>query len=159
MSTLVERAVSFPAMETEELVTLFERIVMGAVGITTRALAEAAPGVELTFPQWRALVILGESETGARVSEVAARVSVTVPATSRLLRRLQARGFLTLGPDERDARAVRARLTPVGQDVRDRIFNYRCDVLRTMIGEIDEADRETLPGAMELLAEPLWRFA
>ncbi len=68
-------------MNRTELVAALEQIAIGAVGLTTRALAEAAPGVELTLPQWRALFIVGESADGARVGEVAVRVGVTVPAT------------------------------------------------------------------------------
>src|SRR5664279_6626766 len=71
-----------------------ERIAVGAVGLTTRALAEADTGFELTFPQWRALLVLGAGDDGARIGEVATRVGVTVPATSRLLRRLERRGLV-----------------------------------------------------------------
>jgi DNA-binding MarR family transcriptional regulator len=102
-----------------------ERIIGAGVAITTRALAEARPDLDLTFPQWRATLVVGERPEGARVSEVAARVGVTVPATSRLLRRLAARGLLEISADESDRRASRARLTPDGRGARDAILAYR----------------------------------
>jgi len=102
-----------------------ERIVFAGVALTTRALAEARPSLELTFPQWRVLVVLGGRPDGATVSDVAARIGVTAPATSRQLRRLERRGLVTVAPDERDRRASRARLTPEGTTARDAIVSYR----------------------------------
>jgi DNA-binding MarR family transcriptional regulator len=104
---------------------LLERIVVAGVAITTRALSEARPALDLTFTQWRAMVVVGERAEGARVSEVAARVGVTLPATSRLLRRLAARGLVEISGDAHDRRASRARLTAAGQTARDAILAYR----------------------------------
>jgi len=98
---------------------------VAGVAITTRALSEAQPALDLTFPQWRALLVVGERPEGARVGEVAARVGVTLPATSRLLRRLAARGLLEISTDESDRRASRARLTTAGSQARDAILAYR----------------------------------
>jgi DNA-binding MarR family transcriptional regulator len=102
-----------------------ERIVFAGVALTTRALAEAMPSVELTFPQWRVLVVLGGNPAGATISEVAACIGVTPPATSRQLRRLERRGLVTVSPDERDRRASRVRLTADGTAARDAIVAYR----------------------------------
>jgi DNA-binding MarR family transcriptional regulator len=136
-----------------------ERIVIGAVGLTSQALERAAPGVDLTFSQWRALLILGEPPDGIRVGEVAARVGVTLPATSRLLRRLERRGLVTLRPDETDRRATRARVTALGRDVREAILAFR----RTALHEIAEhagASRPGAPGrAIRALAGSFERYA
>ena len=70
-----------------------ESIIMAGVALTTEALADAAHDTELTLPMWRVLVVLGSSDDGATVSEVAGRIRVTVPATSRQLRRLARRGL------------------------------------------------------------------
>lgn len=104
---------------------LLERLFVAGVAITTRALNEATPDLDLTFPQWRVLLIVGEGQDGATVSEVAARVGVTIPATSRQLRRLARRGFIVITRDDRDRRAARARLTDEGSAVRDQILRYR----------------------------------
>ncbi len=123
-------------MDPEPQVDALERIVVGAVGLTTHALAEAAPDIDLTFPQWRAILILGEGADGARVGAVAARVGVTLPATSRLLRRLERRGLVSLATDEADRRATRARLTERGRGVRAAILAYRRASLRAMAAHI-----------------------
>jgi DNA-binding MarR family transcriptional regulator len=113
------------------LESLLERLVVAGVAITTRALADASDDWELTFPQWRALLIVGEADDGATVSAVAARVGVTVPATSRLLQRLARRGLLNTTSDEQDRRATRARLTARGIAVREQIIGRR----RALIAE------------------------
>lgn len=120
-------------MTTASLPDLVERIVLAGVGLTTRALAEATSGFDLTFPQWRVLVVLGEEDRGATLSEVAARIGVTLPATSRQLHRLQGRGLVEIAPDTLDRRAARARLTTAGQTVRAGIMGYRRTHIRATL--------------------------
>jgi DNA-binding MarR family transcriptional regulator len=112
-------------MTAPDLTDLIERIVLAGVAITSRALASASPDLELTLSQWRALVVVGEDAEGATITEVSTRVGVTVPATSRQLRRLARRGLIEIGRDERDRRATRARLTDRGFAVREAILHYR----------------------------------
>lgn len=136
-----------------------ERIAVGAVGLTTRALAGADAGFELTFPQWRAILVLGEQADGARIGEVAARVGGTLPATSRLLRRLERRGLTTLGVDERDRRATRARLTDRGLAVRASILGHRRSVLGRLAATLPDPGRLDLATGLRTLAVELERYA
>ena len=99
-------------MTIERIVEAIEGLVVEAVGITTVALVQATPGIDLSLPQWRALVVVGSSETGMRVGEVAGRIGSAVPTTSRLVRRLERRGLLEAVRDETDRRATIVRLTP-----------------------------------------------
>ena len=146
-------------MDTTDPVAELERFVIGAVGLTTRALAEAAPGTDLTFQQWRALLILGEDADGARVGQVAARVGVTLPATSRLLRRLAARSLVTLGADEQDHRATRARLTDAGAAVRSSILRYRHDALRDVAAAMGVGSAMPFSATVAALADALGQYA
>lgn len=136
-----------------------ERIAVGAVGLTTRALALAGTGFELTFPQWRALLVLGEEANGARIGEVAARVGVTLPATGRLLRRLERRGLTALSVDELDRRATRARLTDRGRMVRETILAHRRAVLRDIAAGLPHAQQVQVTGGLRTIAVGLERFA
>ena len=144
---------------TQALAADLERIAVGAVGLTTRALAQADTGFELTFAQWRALLVLGEGEEGARIGEVAARVGVTLPATSRLLRRLERRGLTTLAADQQDRRATRARLTDHGRVVREAILTHRRTALREVASALHEPDRLDLARGLRAIAAELERFA
>ncbi len=140
-----------------------ERIAVGAVGLTTLALAQADAGFELTFPQWRALLVLGERSDGARIGEVAARVGVTLPATSRLLRRLERRGLTILSVDESDRRATRARLTGRGRTVRLAILAHRRAALREIAVGLAHAGEDApelgLETGLHAIATGLERFA
>lgn len=107
-----------------------EQIFRAGIALTTRALSEAVQATDITLSQWRALRIVGDGPNGATVTEVATRVGVTLPATSRLLRRLARRGLLKIRPDERDRRASRATLTPDGRELRGAILDYRRRAIR-----------------------------
>lgn len=142
------------------LVAILERISVGAVAMTTRALAEADTGAaELTFPQWRVMMILGDRPDGARVGEVATRVGVTLPATSRLLRRLSGRGLVALATDELDHRATRARLTPEGERVRHAILAHRRRRLEEIASRIGDGHHEALLRDLDDLAAQFDAFA
>ena len=69
--------------------------------------------------------MLGGSSAGLRIGEVARRVGVTLPATSRQLRRLERRGLIEVSPDDSDRRASRARLTSAGAQAYEAIVTYR----------------------------------
>ncbi|HEV8404245.1 MAG TPA: MarR family transcriptional regulator [Candidatus Limnocylindrales bacterium] len=113
-------------MPEDQLVDAIDAIIVAGVAMTSAALSHAAAGPELTFPQWRVLVVLSEP-TGLPVTEVSRRIAVTLPATGRQLRRLEQRGFLTLEPDAFDRRVTRARLTRKGLSVRNAIIAERRD--------------------------------
>jgi DNA-binding MarR family transcriptional regulator len=143
----------------DDLATALERIAVGAVGLTTRALDQAGAGFELTFPQWRAILVVGGEQDGARIGEVAARVGVTLPATSRLLRRLERRGLTALAADEHDRRATRVRLTPRGMGVRSAILAHRREALREIAETLRGGDRLDLAAGLRAIAAELERFA
>jgi DNA-binding MarR family transcriptional regulator len=128
-----------------------ENIVFAGVALTTVAISAARPGFDLTFPQWRVVVILGDSPNGARISDVARGVGVTIPATSRQLRRLERRGLVTVGRDERDHRAALVRLTPDGQAARDAIVAYRKARILELAAPFEGNDQ--LRGGLARIAE------
>jgi DNA-binding MarR family transcriptional regulator len=119
------------------IVDAVERIVFAGVALTARALADARAELDLTLAQWRVLVVLGETEDGATISQVAGRVGVTLPATSRQLRRLEQRGLVDVGPDQRDRRATRVRLTAVGRSARDAVVSSRRAKIAQVVSALD----------------------
>jgi len=121
------------------VVEALERLVTAAVGLTTVALGEAGVASELTLPQWRILVVVAQSD-GSRVGEVAARIGVSLPAASRLVRRLERRGLVTAIRDERDRRATIVRPTEAGFRLWEDVAGRR---------------RRRLVAALEVLQEPL----
>lgn len=122
---------------TRPIVDALEQIVFAGVALTTRALSEARADLDLTLAQWRVLVVLGETEDGATISQVAARIGVTLPATSRQLRRLVRRGLAEVGQDERDRRATRVRLTGLGRSARDDVVSFRRRKIAQIAASLD----------------------
>ena len=114
-----------------------EQLVFAGVALTTRALSEARADLDLTLAQWRVLVVLGEEADGATISQVAGRIGVTLPATSRQLRRLQRRGLVDVSRDERDRRATRVRLTDLGQAARDDVISFRRERIAEAAASLD----------------------
>jgi DNA-binding MarR family transcriptional regulator len=118
-------------------VDAIEQLVFAGVALTTRALSEARADLDLTLAQWRVLVVLGEEADGATISQVAGRIGVTLPATSRQLRRLQRRGLVDVSRDERDRRATRVRLTDLGQAARDDVISFRRERIAEAAASLD----------------------
>jgi DNA-binding MarR family transcriptional regulator len=112
-------------MDERAIVDALERLVVAGVALTTRSLSTARADLDLTLAQWRVLVVLGDAADGATISQVARRIGVTLPASSRQLRRLARRGLVEIGPDEGDRRAMRVRLTGLGHAARQDVVAFR----------------------------------
>jgi DNA-binding MarR family transcriptional regulator len=126
----------------EGLLEALEQVMYAAIGLTTIALEQAAPG-DLTLQQWRALVVLGRSGD-TRVSDVAARVGISLPSASRLITRLMERGYVDSARDDRDRRETRVTLTRRGAEVRRAVISRRRQLLLASMG----ADAGTLPSGL-----------
>lgn len=125
--TLTTRGTPVPA----EIIEPLEMLMFGAIGMTTLALSGASAG-ELTLPQWRLLVVLGRADA-ARVGVLATAVGMSLPSTSRLIRRLERRGLVTTERDTDDRRATRVRLTREGIDLRDHVIARRREMMEAAI--------------------------
>ncbi len=110
-------------MHQGAVVEALETLAMGFVAITERAIAAA--GTDLTFVQWRVLLIVGSEEDGATVGEVAERLGAHASPASRLVSRLRRRGVVKAARDPSDRRVTRLTLTPVGRDLRQRVLDGR----------------------------------
>jgi DNA-binding MarR family transcriptional regulator len=118
-------------MSDDAAVQAIERVARATVGMTSWALAETTPGLDLSLLQWRALLIVGDDPAGTRVGDVGDGVGVQLPAASRLVQRLQRRGLVQVERDPDDGRAARVRLTQVGVHTRSAVLIRR----RTLIAE------------------------
>jgi DNA-binding MarR family transcriptional regulator len=138
----------------ENDLALVENLVVVGVALTARALAGGG-GVDLTFPQWRVIVVLGETPYGATLTEISNRIGVTLPATGRQIRRLERKNLVQLEKDTTDRRATRARLSAEGKRARIRILEYRrLAIARALVNvEVDSAGRDQLARLEVALAE------
>ncbi len=144
--------------QDEAIVEAIERLMVESVGVTTVALGLASPDVELSFPQWRALVVVGTYEAGIRVGEIAARIGSAVPSTSRLVRRLERRGLVVAERDEADRRATLVRLTPAGKHLRTALVDCRRQLVRdALAGHAGRLSAQLLEG-LDQIAGALRRY-
>jgi len=108
------------AVETEQLLA-FDLLLRTASELdqqVTRALKPA----EVTPAQYNVLRILRNAgSVGLACSDVSARLVRHDPDVTRLLDRLEARGFVKRSRDTEDRRVVMARITPDGRAVLDKL--------------------------------------
>ena len=145
----------YTAPMNDDLVGVLERLVVGSVAITTRAIAAAE--AELTFMQWRVLLVVGECEDGQAVGEIATRIGAHASPASRVVSRLKRRGLVSTGKGDLDKRVVCVRLTAAGRDLRARILDLRrrdlADVLEVVSMTPEESE------ALARLAQAFEPFA
>jgi DNA-binding MarR family transcriptional regulator len=104
-----------------------ERLVVASVAVTASALAEVAP--ELTFLQWRLLVVV-EEPSGIAEGVLAAAMGSKLAATSRLVGRLRGRGLVETRPAASDARVTLVTLTEEGRALHANVVRRRRRALR-----------------------------
>jgi DNA-binding MarR family transcriptional regulator len=110
-----------------------EAVAYGSVAVTTMALLTVA--ADLTFAQWRALVIVGEHAKGATVTEIAARLGAEISPVSRLVGRLARRGLVMTAKDARDRRVTRVSITVAGHELRETVLERRRELLASVLEE------------------------
>jgi DNA-binding MarR family transcriptional regulator len=141
----------------ERIVEAIERLMVESVSITTIALGQASPDFELSFPQWRALVVVG-SRDGMRVGDIAERIGSAVPTTSRLIRRLERRGLVVGERDDADRRATIVRLTADGERLHVALVECRRDLVRVALERSPEPISKGLQTGLEQIGEALRTF-
>ena len=94
-----------------------------------------------------------------RITELAAEERVTQPAITLLVNRLEERGWVKRVPDPSDGRAVLVSLTPVGEDVFERLrAEYRA-LLHDEMAMLDDAEVEALAAAVQILDRLIARLS
>ena len=124
-----------------------DRLAVELVAATNSAIGEVGAG-ELSFLQWRTLVVLGGADGPLRLHEIAERVGASMPSASRLVERMHRRGLVSSERDPGDGRARLITLTEQGELVRSRVVARRRSIIEagirgvpTSVGLADELDR------------------
>jgi DNA-binding MarR family transcriptional regulator len=133
-----------------------EAIAYGSVAVTSRALA--AVGLDLTFAQWRVLVIVGGTSEGVSVSEIARRLGAELSATSRLVGRLARRGVVALAKDEVDRRVTMATITAAGLGIRDAVIAHRMGLLTDVVASVDSLTPDAV-AALDRVGDAFQRYS
>lgn len=84
-----------------------------------RAYKEGLAELGLTYPQWIAIVVLGE-QGEQTVSELGDRMFLESNTLTPMLKKLEASGYLRRQRDPADERQVRISLTDAGRQLREK---------------------------------------
>lgn len=110
-----------------------ERLTFASVALTALVLDQAA-GADLTMLGWRVLVIVGQSQNGLRLGELADRLRISRPSASKVVQRLRRRGLVESVRDDTDARGRRLRMTLDGARLRETVLARRRHLLIETLG-------------------------
>jgi DNA-binding MarR family transcriptional regulator len=137
-------------MHESRLENLFGAAALAATGAMTAAMSAAADG---GLSAAAALVTLAAApEIG--VTELARRLGLSQPGTSRLVEGLAARG-LVLSQPEPGGRTVALSLTAAGTGQARLVLAQRQRALAAMLAPLDEATRAALDAALSAVLERL----
>ncbi len=116
--------------------------------------AERWARVDLTMPQLKVLLILGERGS-ARVSWLAEQMAVSPPNITGILDRLERRGWISRSADRVDRRVVRVVLSEAGREVIKALCTASADRSAPRLRGLADTTRRELLRALDALADAL----
>jgi DNA-binding MarR family transcriptional regulator len=144
----VQATVASPQQLADALVRLSNHVNRTASPDMFRVLGE----VGLSFTQMKALFLLQEQDE-MTVKDIAARLSMSLPAMSRSVDGLVQRGFVARREHDTDRRSKQIALLPQGREVLDRVTAARENALVAFAAELSDAERTALHAALLPIAE------
>lgn len=134
----------------------------GAYRTMIRGLLQSAsePGwveLDLTIAQVKVLVALSEGESAA-IGRLADRLGVGQPTASHLVERLVRAGLAGRAEDPEDRRRTLTRLTPLGEELVDRLLGG-VHQLPDLLRELDDEDLAALLKGLRAAARAAQRRA
>ena len=122
--------------------------VVPAIMRTIRLLMRAERASDLSVPQFRALGYI-RRHAGTSLSAVAGHVGLSVPAASRLIDALVARGLVARHASAADRRAVGLELSGAGTELLERARAHAVRELAARLEALDGTQRTDLTQVLE----------
>jgi DNA-binding MarR family transcriptional regulator len=128
--------------------------IMRTAEVLGKASASFFRDYDLSATQYNVLRILrGAEPSGATCSQIAERMINHDPDITRLLDRLESRGFISRDRIKTDRRVVMARIAPAGLDLVSRIDRPLRAFLKARLGKLDPPGLTSLIGQLEQIRE------
>ncbi|HSV66715.1 MAG TPA: MarR family transcriptional regulator [Mycobacteriales bacterium] len=121
-------------------------------GLQARAggdLVARLDGAQLSMTQYKALGVLAGSRAGLSVKELADRLSLSGPATSRATDHLVRLRYVERTEDDRDRRSKRLEATTDGRTLAAELDAVRLAGWRAVLDELTPAERTALHDAAQ----------
>jgi DNA-binding MarR family transcriptional regulator len=147
------RAPYDPASDPEHRARI-EGIVAAYETLMHRVASAHAPeflAVVVTMSQAK-LLYLVQAEPGLRMSELSARLGVSLSTVSGVVDRLVDQSFLDRHDDPADRRQVVLRITDAGASQLELFRELNAGQVRDLLARIDEADLAVVARALDILA-------
>lgn len=120
------------------------------LAVVARSLA--AVDEDVTLPQYRALIVLGQ-RGAQRPADLASTLTVTPSTATRMCDRLVAKGLIDRDRVAEDRREVRVSLSDRGRALVDEVTRRRRTEIAGLLGSLPQADHEAVIGALRTFAE------
>jgi DNA-binding MarR family transcriptional regulator len=134
----------------DELVDAVMTASRALLAVVVRSLA--AVDEDVTLPQYRALVVLGQRGR-MRPAELASALAVTPPTSTRMCGRLEAKGLVLRERPADDRRSVAVSLSAAGRDLVDDVSRRRRAELRTLLAGVPTGRRAAVVEGLRSLAD------
>lgn len=138
-----------------------ERILVAFDGLMHQLTTSHAPdflGTPMTMAQAKVLYLV-QAAGRIRMSELAARLGVTVSTASGAVDRLVEAGLLGRADDPADRRQVVITMTRAGTETLDRMRELNSHQMQLLLGEIAPSDLPTVERAIGIIAAAAARIA
>lgn len=127
---------------------------MRAYGVMTRRFQSDGSFTTVSMREYDILYALSKSAGPLTQSELMDAVVLSQPAVSRMLRRLEAGGYICRSPHESDGRASVLALTELGADTQRKIGRAHGKAVATALyGALDDRDIRALRGLCERIID------
>ena len=114
-----------------------------------------ASELELTFTQFKALMLLAHEPEALSVKDISERLGISFPAASRAVEPLVQRGIVERTEDPVDRRVKRVRTTKDGDRLVERLIATRTESFERMLDGFTVTERRKLGAALdEILMRP-----
>jgi len=111
---------------------------------------QTAPPKEANIsPSHLAYLTFSASHPGCGIQAMAAGLKLSKPTVSIGVAQLEEADFFTRKPDPKDGRAIQLFLTPKGQKLHQRTYEFRCQKFEQLLKYLAPQERTTLNNLLE----------
>lgn len=146
MATILEQKQELSPLYAELISDIFIEV-LGRI-LSPEIIKEVC-GEEITLSQLHAMRYIYRHEGECSVTELAEGLSVTTPAATKLIDRLEKHDWVVRREDEKDHRVFHVRLTDRGREVTEKVKTLRTQRMEKIVQSLSPENRQALLQGLE----------